>query len=101
MRKKCSSDREKLLKLEAEVLEFVFKKKLRQLEQLIFETECFLTCDGRLLHYLKFCFYLNIIFTFRPVIKEVKPKNLKQDPVKLHQFYKEHWEKQRLPGKSQ
>ena len=37
----------------------------------------------------------------RPVIKEVKPKNLKQDPVKLHQFYKEHWEKTRLPGKSQ
>jgi len=34
----------------------------------------------------------------RPVIKEVKPKNLKQDPVKLHQFYKEHWEKTRLPG---
>ena len=45
-------------------------------------------------------FYLKIIFTFRPVIKEVKPKNLKQDPVKLHQFYKEHWEKTRLPGKS-
>ena len=43
-------------------------------------------------------FYLKIIFTFRPVIKEVKPKNLKQDPVKLHQFYKEHWEKTRLPG---
>ena len=35
----------------------------------------------------------------RPVIKEAKPKSAKHDPVKLHQFYKEHWEKQRLPGK--
>merc|ERR1712212_1439206 len=34
----------------------------------------------------------------RPVIKEAKPKSTKHDPVKLHQFYKEHWEKQRLPG---
>jgi len=34
----------------------------------------------------------------RPVIKEPKVKSLKHDPVKLHQFYKEQWEKQRLPG---
>ena len=34
----------------------------------------------------------------RPVIKEAKAKSTKHDPVKLHQFYKEHWEKQRLPG---
>ena len=34
----------------------------------------------------------------RPVIKEPVKKSLKHDPVKLHQFYKEHWNKQRLPG---
>ena len=62
---------------------------------------CFSVLEINSYFYLKFCFYLKIIFTFRPVIKEVKPKNLKQDPVKLHQFYKEHWEKTRLPGKSQ
>ena len=34
----------------------------------------------------------------RPVIKDPQPKSVKHDPVKLHQFYKEQWEKQRLPG---
>ena len=61
--------------------------------------KCFSVLEIDSYFYPKFCFCLNIIFTFRPVIKEVKPKNLKQDPVKLHQFYKEHWEKTRLPGK--
>ncbi len=34
----------------------------------------------------------------RPVIKDPQPKSVKHDPVKLHQFYKEQWEKRRLPG---
>lgn len=34
----------------------------------------------------------------KPVIKEPKRKDLKHDPVQLHQFYRKHWEKQRLPG---
>lgn len=34
----------------------------------------------------------------RPVIKDPQPKSVKHDPVKLHQFYKEQWKKQRLPG---
>ena len=57
MRKNCSSDREKLLKFEAEAREFA--KFLRSLEQLFiqtvkgqnnfFITECFLTCSWRFL----------------------------------------------------
>ncbi len=34
----------------------------------------------------------------KPKVVQPKRKDLKHDPVQLHQFYKKHWEKQRLPG---
>ena len=57
MRNKCSSEREKLVKFEAEVREFaIFLRSLfsiHSIKQLkvkpIFETECFLTCSWRFL----------------------------------------------------
>ena len=57
MRKKCSSDREKLLKFEAEGREFAnFLKSLEQFIQTVKErseqfliTECFFTCSRRFL----------------------------------------------------